>query len=113
MRMFSRCSSVLHLAFLLAIGIALSPRATAQSASWTNGSGNWSDANKWSPSVSPGPGTNAFFTNNVAASYTVTNNVLNNTFGNLTVYRPGLASTIFSATNGFNPTGNVFLGSGG
>src|ERR1051326_4908159 len=88
------------------------PIASAQTA-WTNQSGYWSTAGNWVPSVPPGPGTNAFFTNNIPVSYTVTNDILNNTFGNLTVYRPGLVATIFSATDGFNPAGNVFIGNGG
>jgi len=100
---------------LVAFGIGVTVTG-AQSLSWTNtASGNWSIPGSWSPNSVPGVGTNAFLTNNTgSASYTVTNDVPNNTFGDLTIFNPSTGiHTLLSELNGFNPAGNVIIGQRG
>jgi hypothetical protein len=91
------------------------PEALAVDSTWTNTlGGNWDDATSWKNGV-PGPTTNAFLTNSLATSYAVTNDVLNNTFANLTIFdlNAGGTNTLLNNSNGFNPTGNVVLGARG
>src|SRR2546425_10356723 len=116
MKLLRRHSPIFYFTLSLAIGIVLSPLAMAQSASWTNGlGGNWSSSANWVPSGPPGPGTNAFLTNYTVAAYpnvyVVTNDVLNNTFGNLTIYNmSGYGAGLYSTVDGFNPAGDVSIG---
>lgn len=113
---------MLHIRFTLlgigaiGCGLCFCLSAHGQTVSWTNttAGGNWSSAGNWSPNAVPGPLTNVFITNTVSTAYVVTNNVLNNTFSNLTLFSMGTAGpTLLSLSNGFNPTGQVIIGQRG